>query len=291
MTLSIHKYALTLTIGVGMTILATTVQAGSHVGAENVAEVADGVYAFDPNDGYNSMFVVTDDGVIAIESVNSQNATGLLAAIKGVTDQPVRYLLQSHNHWDHASGGSVFREAGAKIVAHEKAVEWMVANPGQDMVIPDETWSGDRMDITLGGTTMELHYMSMNHGLGMTVFRLPEQKVVYIADLATPKRILFAIVPDFNIKEWLRTLNEIEALDFDKAVFSHSNSGSAIGSKQDVVESHEFITDLQGAIMAEFQKGTNPFMVPSVVTLAKHEDWAGYDQWLEMNAWRLLLHM
>jgi len=120
---------------------------------------------------------------------------------------------------------------------------------------------------------------------------LPEQKVVYIADLATPKRILFAIVPDFNIKEWLRTLNEIEALDFDKAVFSHSNSGSAIGSKQDVVESHEFITDLQGAIMAEFQKGTNPFMVPSVVTLAKYEDWAGYDQWLEMNAWRLLLDM
>ena len=291
MTSSARAYVLAMAVGIGMAISATSGQAGSHAASENVVEVADGVYAFDPNDGYNSMFVVTDDGVIAIESVNSQHATGLLEAIKSVTDQPVRFLLQSHNHWDHASGGSVFREAGATIMAHEKAVEWMEANPGQDMVLPDETWSGARKDITLAGTTLELHYMGMNHGLGMTVFRLPEEKVVYIADLVTPKRVLFTIVPDFNIKEWLRTLNEIEALDFDMAVFSHSNSGSAIGSKQDIAESREFITDLQGAIVAEFQKGTNPFAIASTVKLPKYEEWAGYNQWLEMNAWRVMLDM
>ena len=282
---------LALTGGLGMAILTATAQAASHSASEAVVEVADGVYAFDPQDGYNSMFVVTDDGVIAIESVNSGHAAGLLEAIKGVTDQPVRFLLNSHNHWDHASGGSVFRAAGATIIGHEKAAEWTRANPGQDTALPDETWSGNRTDIALGGTTLELHYMGMNHGLGMTVFRLPEQKVVYIADLVTPKRVLFTIVPDFNIQEWLRTLNEIKALDFDQAVFSHSNSGSAIGSKQDVVESREFITDLQGAIFAEFQKGTNPFAIASTVKLDKYKDWAGYDQWLEMNTWRVMLDM
>ncbi len=291
MNSSSRDYVLALVVGIGMAISATTGYAESHSASEPVVEVADGVYAFDPSDGYNSMFVVTDDGVIAIESVNSQHAAGFLEAIKSVTDQPVRYLIHSHNHWDHASGGAVFREAGATIVAHEKADEWMAANPGQDMVLPDESWSGDRMDITLGGTTLELHYMGMNHGLGMTVFRLPEEEVIYVADLVTPKRILFTIVPDFNIKEWLRTLSEIEALDFEKVVFSHSNSGSPIGSKQDIAESREFITDLQGAIVAEFQKGTNPFAIASTVKLPKYEDWGGYDQWLEMNTWRVMLDM
>ena len=272
----------------GLTALALGTTAFAQ---DNVIQVADGVYAFDPGDEYNSMFVVTDDGVVAFESVNSQHAAGFLEAIKGVTDQPVRYLLNSHNHWDHASGGGVFRDAGATILVHEKAAEWMEVNLGADQVQPDEIWSGARKDLVVGSTTIELHYMGMNHGLGMTVFRLAEEKVVYVADLVTPKRILFTIVPDFNIQEWVRSLNEIEALDFEQAVFSHSNSGSPIGTKQDVVESREFITDLQGAIVAEFQKGTNPFVIPSTVKLPKYEEWAGYDQWLEMNTWRILLDM
>ena len=288
MKASVRNILLAAASGIGMAFLAATAQASSDT-SDAVVEVADGVYAFDPQDGYNSLFVVTDEGVIAIESVNSKHAAGFLDAIKSVTDQPVRYLLQSHNHWDHASGGGVFREAGATIVAHEKAAEWMAANPGKDMVQPDETWSGARKDITLGGTTLELHYMGMNHGLGMTVFRLPETKVAYVADIVTPKRVLFTIVPDFNIQEWLRTHNEIEALDFDKVVFSHSESGIPIGSKQDVVDSRQFILDMQGAIFAEFKKGTNPIEIPSTVKLERYEDWAGYDQWLEMNVWRVML--
>ena len=46
------------------------------------------------------MFVVTDDGVMVIESINSQHSIGMLKAIKNITTKPVRYLLQSHNHWD-----------------------------------------------------------------------------------------------------------------------------------------------------------------------------------------------
>ena len=133
--------------------------------------VVNGVYAFDPHDGYNSMFVVTDDGVIAIEPGTPQHATGLLAAIRSVTDQPVKYLLHSHNHWDHAKGGNVFREAGATIVAHEEAYAWMEANPSPDLALPDEQWSGEKTEISLGGRTIELHYFGMNHGLGMTYRR------------------------------------------------------------------------------------------------------------------------
>ena len=258
---------------------------------EHTAMIANGVYSYGPGDEYFSMFVVTSEGVIAIESVNTEHANGLLQAIRQVTDQPVKYLLHSHNHWDHASGGQVFKDAGAKTVAHAEASEWMKANTGQDMVVPDESWNGNRKDITLGDTTIELHYLGMNHGLGMTVFLLPKQKIAYIADIVTPNRVLFTIVPDFNVREWERSLEEVIKLDFDKAVYSHNNLPNALqgGTKQNTIETLQFIRDLRAAIYAEIKKGTHPMKVPDIVQLPKYKHWAMYDQWLAMNAWRVLL--
>lgn len=264
--------------------------------AENLpshtAKIDDGVYSYgNPAKGYFSMFVVTNEGVIAIESVNSKHAAGLVEAIKKTTDKPIRYLLHSHNHWDHSSGGQVFKDAGAKTLAHLEAYEWMKANPGADMAVPDESWNGTRKDITLGGTTIELHYFGMNHGLGMTVFLLPKQKIAYIADIVTPNRVIFNIVPDFNIKEWERSLEEVLKLDFNKIVASHNEKQNPLqgGSKQDVADNLQFIRDLRTAIFAEFKKGTNPMMIPNVVQVPKYKDWAMYKEWLPMNAWRILL--
>lgn len=259
--------------------------------SDHIARIADGVYSYSSSGEYVSMFAVTDEGVIAFESVSTDHATGFLQAIRATTDQPVRFLLHSHNHWDHASGGAVFKDAGATLIAHAEAFAWMNANPGPDMIVPDESWSGNFSEITLGALTVELHYLGMNHGLGMTVFVLPEQRVAYIADLVVPNRILFSIVPDFNIREWERSLEEVLDLGFDRAVFTHNMNGAPLqgGTKQDVQANLQFIRDLRAAIYAEFQKGTNPMAVPGVIQLPDYEDWAGYHEWLEMNAWRLLL--
>lgn len=269
----------------------TTMGASADPSSEHIVKIAENVYSYSPGNHYYSMFVVTGDGVVAFESVGTEHAKGFLEAIGSVTDQPVKYLLHSHNHWDHASGGQVFRDAGAATVAHAEAYAWMKANPGRDMALPSESWSGNRKDIKLGGTTVEMHYLGMNHGLGMTIFLLPEQKVAYIADLVTPNRVLFAIVPDFNIKEWERSIEEILEMDFDRAVYSHNEKSDAMhgGTKQDAAETLQFIRDLRGAIFAEMEKGTNPMMVPSILKMPKYKDWAGYDQWLEMNAWRVLM--
>lgn len=259
--------------------------------ATSVWQVAEDVYRFGAGGGYYSMFVVTDDGVIAIEPVNVKHSEGLLAAIKTVTEQPIRYLLHSHNHWDHSKGGAIFRAEGAKIVAHVEAYEWMRANPHPDMALPDDVWAGNRRDISLGGKTIELHYLGMSHGLGMTVFVLPDEKMAYIADIVTPNRILFTIVPDFNIQEWVRTLEDVERLDFETAIYSHSHSLEPLGKKLDVTQTREFITDMQAAIIAEFQKGTASADIPEAVILPKYEHWAMYEEWLPLNVWRIMLDM
>ena len=70
----------------------------------------------------------------------------------------------------------------------------------RNIAVSDESWSGNRKDIALGGRTIELHFLGMNHGLGMTVSVLPKQKVACVAAIVTPNSVMFRIVPDFNIR-------------------------------------------------------------------------------------------
>jgi len=269
---------------------ATMANAGD---ADNgIHKIGDEVYSFTIGEGNHSMFVVGDHSVTVFETFHSGHAEQLLAAVRGVTDKPVKYAFISHNHWDHASGGKVFSDAGTQTVMHQLAADWLAANPGRDTATPDVTWSGNRKDIDMGDFTVEMHYLGMNHGAGLTIFIIPERRAAYIADLVTPNRVMFAVVPDFNIGEWERSLGEILNLDFDVAVCSHNGlpqEQARNGCTQShVEEERQFIRDLRNAILAEFQKGTGFMAIPAAVRLPQYAHWMGYEEWLEMNTLRLM---
>jgi len=266
-----------------------TAQVSADSLPEYTTEVADNVYSYgNPQMGYFSMFVVTKEGVAVFETVNSNHSQGMLAAIQQITDKPIRKVFHSHNHWDHSAGGKVFQDVGAKTIAHHQAYEWMVKNPHPDMAVPSKFWKGSKKRIKMGDTKIELHFLGMNHGLGMTVFVLPEKRIAYIADLVTPNRVLFTIVPDFNIKPFVASLKKIETLDFDYAVYSHSHA-SSFEPKSWVTTTHEFISDIRSAIYAEFEKGTPFGMIPNVIDLPDYSGLAMYNEWLHMNVWRIML--
>lgn len=255
-------------------------------------EIGDGVYSFTIGEGNHSMFVVGEESVAVFETFHSGHAGKLLEAIGSVTDKPVKYAFISHNHWDHSSGGKVFSDAGAQTVMHQRAADWVMANPGRDTTMPDITWSGDRKDIAMGNFTVSMHYLGLNHGLGLTIFTIPERRAAYIADLVTPNRVMFAVVPDFNIGEWERSLGEILEMDFDIAVCSHNalSPQEAMNgcTRNHIEEERQYIRDLRNAILAEFQKGTGFMDIPNAVKLPEYAHWVGYNEWLEMNTLRLM---
>ena len=278
------------TISLSVLVSATDVSAQEQ--AVGAREVGNGVYSFTAGTGNHSMFVVGEESVAVFETFDSSHAQKLLDAVQSVTNKPVTYAFHSHNHWDHASGGQVFEANGAKTVMHDLAAQWVAANPGQDTATPTMIWDGDRLDMDMGGFTVEMRYLGLNHGLGLTIFTIPERKAAYIADLVTPNRVMFATVPDFNIGEWERSLGEVLELEFDIAVCSHNalpGEESQNGcTRQHVEEERRFIRDLRGAIIAEFQNGTNFFEIPQNIDLPQYADWFGYDDWLQMNAYRLM---
>ncbi len=257
-----------------------------------IREIGEDVYSFTPGEGNHSMFVVGEQGVVVFETFHSGHSQKMLEAVRSVTDKPIKYAFISHNHWDHSSGGQVFSEAGTQTVMHARAAAWVEANPGRDTAMPDITWSGDRKDFEMGDFTVSLHYLGLNHGMGLTIFTIPERRAAYIADLVSPNRVMFSVVPDFNIGEWERSLGEILEMDFDVAVCSHNElpMEEAMNgcTHAHVVEERQFIRDLRNAILAEFEKGTGFMQIPKAVRLPQYSHWVGYDEWLEMNTLRLM---
>lgn len=257
-----------------------------------IREIGDNVYSFTLGEGNHSMFVIGEDRVAVFETFHSGHSQKMLDAVRSLTDKPIKYAFISHNHWDHSSGGQVFSNAGTQTVMHERAAAWVEANPGRDTASPDITWSGDRKDFDMGDFTVRLHYLGLNHGMGLTIFTIPERRAAYIADLVTPNRVMFSVVPDFNIGEWERSLGDILEMEFDIAVCSHNElpmeEAMAGCTRNHVVEERQFIRDLRNAILAEFEKGTEFMQIPKAVRLPQYSRWAGYDEWLEMNTLRLM---
>ncbi len=124
--------------------------------------------------------------MIATDPVAYGKPTGGQAyvdAIKKVTDKPIKYVIYSHHHYDHIAGGKALKDAGAKFIAHRRATERLKQLNDPHTVIPDESVSNRGRTIKLGGTTLELKYVGLNHSDSTLVMRLPKEKIIFVVDL------------------------------------------------------------------------------------------------------------
>jgi glyoxylase-like metal-dependent hydrolase (beta-lactamase superfamily II) len=136
----------TLLIGLGVTAVSRAQSPAPPV--REITKIAGEVYRF-RNASHYSVFAVTPAGVIATDPINADAARWLRAEITRRFNQPVRYLVYSHDHADHISGGEVFADT-AVVVAHDNAKP-VIVGERRPTAVPQVTF-GDRMTIDLGGT-------------------------------------------------------------------------------------------------------------------------------------------
>ena len=107
-------------------VLATTAFAQDEP-VRTIAEIADGVYRA-TNNNHGTVFMVTDEGIVLADPINP----GFSAWLRGELDSrfgvPVRYVLYSHHHWDHASGGGAFADT-AQFVGHANMLRHLAMPP------------------------------------------------------------------------------------------------------------------------------------------------------------------
>ena len=260
---------------------------GGEAFGHSVKNIGDGLYVFRWW-VYRNFFLVTDEGVIVTDPMNPKAAGLLREEISKITDKPVKYVIYSHNHHDHISGGIIFQEEGAKFIAHENVRKELGDHPSAVTPLPDITFN-DTYTVELGGRTVELTYFGPNHGDSLVVMRLPREKILFVVDIVTPRRVAFRTMPDFWPDEWIRSLREIEQLEFDYVISAHGPANQpAIDPASVVAEQRGYLEDLMAAVKQAMDAGTHsPDALRETVKLPKYAHWRAYNEWLPMNIERI----
>ncbi len=249
-----------------------------------ITNIAGDLYRFQ-NNFHFSVFLVTPEGVIVTDPINAEAAQWLKDEIATRFDQPVKYVINSHHHADHASGGDVFADT-ATFVGQENMVAAAAAQGAEAVRALDIVYS-DSMTITLGGKTVELQYVGKNHTDNMTVVRFPAEKTVYTVDFISVKRLPFRTLRDSFFPDWIDSIKAVEAMDFDIVAPGHG----PLGTLQDVVDHRQYLEDLTAAVQAQIDAGKTVDEAKAAITLDKYKDWTQYDAWLGENiegAYRIL---
>jgi glyoxylase-like metal-dependent hydrolase (beta-lactamase superfamily II) len=247
---------------VSTVLLATALSGPAQAQAQRPAQEAtkvdgtENVYIW-RNGGHQAMFIVTKDGVIATDPVaygRPQGGQQYVDAIKKVTDKPIKYLIYSHHHFDHIAGGKAFKDAGARVIAHKNATARLKRLNDPHTVLPDES-VGNKKVIKLGGTTLELHYLGLNHSDSTLVMRLPKEKIVFIVDTITvgafPGRGFIDIYP-LETEDFMK---KVLTMDWERMIPGHPGPNGRLGTKDDVKQQLQLIQDASAEMKKMGQDG------------------------------------
>jgi glyoxylase-like metal-dependent hydrolase (beta-lactamase superfamily II) len=209
-------------------------------------------------DGGNVAMYVTDEGVVLVDDMFDRNHADILAEVKSVTDQPLRYVLNTHQHDDHA-GGDFKMLPIAEVIAHRNARANLVAKrqpyyedtPGTPIGLPRVTFT-DEFSVFLGDKEVQAHYFGRGHTSGDVVVVFPDLGIIHTGDLfllpggprvrSDDRPVGVPIFIDYSqggsFLEWSATLDGVLQLDFDTVIPGHG----PVSTRADVVQ---FRADLE----------------------------------------------
>jgi glyoxylase-like metal-dependent hydrolase (beta-lactamase superfamily II) len=183
--------------------------------------------------GGNSTVRVTDQGVILVDTKNLGESVynDLVAQIKTVTNQPIKYVFITHVHQDHAGNIGRFVKAGAQVYTYEGLKKNLetggldgkgYTSPAGKPDPPNFTFSKDK-EVSLGKVKAKAYHFANAHTGGDAVVYFPDVKVVALGDefVAQPPNSDYP--NGGSILGWPKALGEVLKLDFDTAIPGHGN--------------------------------------------------------------------
>ena len=226
-----------------------------------LTKIADGVYSYvdekNPSPassfGANAGIVIGKDGIVVIDTlISAKEAQRFIKDIRAVSDKPIKYVVDTHDHLDHVLGNSEFAKLGATIVAQADTKAAMVKN-GDGLLqrakyfgLSDEAMSGtvvalpsltftDAMEIDLGDRKIELLHAGPSHTSGSLIVYLPGSKTLFAGD------VLFVNyhpnMRDGDIPGWVKTLDTIASMDIAAIIPGHG----PVSMKKDVQDLKEYL--------------------------------------------------
>lgn len=169
----------------------------------------------------NVTALITNEGVILVDDDFEADHENLMAKLREATNQPVKYVINTHYHGDHSGGNAKLQAQGTLAVASIAARARMVAanQPGLVNITVEP-----RGALHLGGKVAEIYWLGRGHTDGDVVVLFPAHRTLAAGDLFTVGEGLPQLVDHAgggSAKEWTATLDKVLELDFDTVVPGH----------------------------------------------------------------------
>ena len=191
-----------------------------------LVKITERVYLF--RNIVNSSIIIGDNGVAVIDTqVNQMMARRLYNAIRTLTDKPILYAINTHYHWDHTNGNTVFHQAGATVVAREMTKDFMVnRSPRQEAFLrsrgftlgdppflPQQTFAHET-ELDLGNQPLHLVHLGKAETDDATAIRVPAEGCIVSGDTVMTGSFPIFGQPVMNEglmanHDWINTIKEL----------------------------------------------------------------------------------
>ena len=257
-------------------------------GAE-IVELAGGVYARLHEGLTNAGVIVGDDGVLVIDSLRVPSfARDLIQDVRHLSDKPIRYVIDTHSHWDHSWGNEEFPDS--TIIGHANCrsemlnlenVEWWrdrAASQNQPWseevktvrVTPPSLTFETSMQLYFGGRRIDLRYLGRAHTSGDLFVHLPDDGLVFTGDVAQDRGVPYMF--DGYIEDWVQTDERLLELDAERFVSGHG----PVGEWPALAEARDFIAALASATERAIADGQEEGTASARVTAELRERFGGW---------------
>ncbi|HEY1758150.1 MAG TPA: MBL fold metallo-hydrolase [Bryobacteraceae bacterium] len=215
-------------------------------------------------DGGNVAVYITGDGVILVDDKYVADYDQIVANVKSVTNQPIKYILSTHHHADHSGGNTKFAstvEIISTVNAHNNIVNKLQSN-APDGMVPARVTFTQESDVFLGGKQVRAIYMGRGHTNGDAVIYFPALRTLHTGDLMAGTTPLIDYPGGGSLAQWPTTLDEAMKLDFDTVIPGHGQITNKAGLKTYRDNVAKEITRVRGLI----KEGKNQDEVAKVMT-------------------------
>ena len=194
---------------------------------------------------HSGLVLITQEGALLIDPAMTCTATWLRDEIKKRFNVPVRYVIYTHAHADHISGGQIFQQDGAIVAANQRAIEPIVGER-IPTALPDRVFDKD-MTIILGGETVLLHRVAPSHSDSMIMVLFPKYKALQCTDICESKTMPYNDFLDFYYDGWIESLDWVAQQDVDVIDVGHytpATKADEAALRIYMVDLHQQVLDL-----------------------------------------------
>jgi glyoxylase-like metal-dependent hydrolase (beta-lactamase superfamily II) len=241
---------------------------------------------------YNSGIIVTNDGVVVLDALNSEAvARAQRAAIANTIRQPVRVLVSSTFHDNYSKGNIAY--ADVLKIGHENYRTDLLALMQRQQVtaeeqlarLPHQTFR-DRLTLYRGGKEIQILYVGRAHTRGDSIIFVPQDRIVYLSELYFADQFLF--INDGYGLDWLRALDTVEALGADIFVPGHGPiPADPRETRQGLRRFRQMLVDVRDAVQREIGRGATEDQAVAAIRWPQYEGLLGYDTQRETAVRRL----